>query len=338
MMQPPKGNYPGKMEARVKFQRQSLDKPIVQLSGRMEAMPVFYLTDESAGKVIGGQVDLRKYQNEIEENSGGEAIELKNVTLRLNINFKDRMQTVSPNVAGYLPGEHPDKREELLIIGAHYDHLGSNDSQIFYGADDNASGVAGLLYLAEAFTQAERKPERSLLFIAFSAEEEGTLGSLYYTLNPLFPLENTVAMINLDGIGRNGAPSMGEMRSAKNFSLWDKYVMVLYSGQSPELAELNQKHHHKTGLEIDLDPNLRFFGSSDQMNFHNCGIPSLFYFTGFHPDYHTPNDTAEKLNYPKMVKILDLVYNVADEILNKKGRLKYDPGAQIPAKKSRMNF
>jgi Zn-dependent M28 family amino/carboxypeptidase len=258
----------------------------------------------------------------------------------IKIRFKDKIEVVTNNIIGYLPGVDAELSQEYLVIGAHYDHEGKSEEGIFLGADDNASGVAGLLELAQAFSQSPSKPKRSILFIAFTAEEKGLLGSAYYTSHPLLPLNKAIAMINMDEIGRNGAGTFKEMNAPDLETTGSNYLMVLYSAQTPLLEALNKEANREIGLDLDFDPNINFSssGNSDQTNFHNAGIPSLFYFTGFHPDYSRPSDTPDKINYQKMTSIINLIYNVSEELLNAQIRPTFDNSIKSVPKKPRMTF
>jgi hypothetical protein len=209
------------------------------------------------------------------------------------------------NVLGYLEGSDPTLRDQLVVIGAHYDHLGmggegSRDRdetpKIHHGADDNASGTAGLIELAQHFGAQRPRPRRSLLFAAFSGEELGLLGSAHYVKKPRIPLERTVAMVNMDMIGR-----------AKG-----KTLMVIGSGTSPAWTQILEDANREFGF--DLRKTNTGFGNSDQASFYGKDIPVLFFFTGTHPDYHRPSDTWEKINIAAQSKIVRLVANVVGQI------------------------
>jgi len=218
----------------------------------------------------------------------------------------DVRKTVRPaaNVAGLLAGSDPDLAREYVVIGAHYDHLGSGGPTslsadrrpaIHPGADDNASGTAGLIALARRLEEGPR-PRRSILFLAFSGEELGLVGSTHYVRHPLVPLDRTVAMLNMDMIGR----------------LRENRLAVIGTGTSsawpPLLEDLNREARFR------LISNDEPFGASDQHSFYLGGVPVLSFFTGKHPDYHTPGDTAEKLNRPGEARILDFISRCASRI------------------------
>jgi hypothetical protein len=207
------------------------------------------------------------------------------------------------NVVGFLEGSNPTLKDEVIIIGAHYDHIGWGDgfsrgrgetkeSKVHNGADDNASGVAGLLELAGYFSSRKGSLQRSLLFIAFSGEELGLLGSSYYVKNPEIPLDKTFAMINMDMVGR--------LRNHK--------LTVLGAGSSPEWKALIESVSYNTGLTLKISDS--GFAPSDQVVFYAKEIPVLQFFTGVHPDYHTPEDDWQKINSEGERKVLNLISNI----------------------------
>lgn len=231
------------------------------------------------------------------------------------------------NVLGYLEGK--DLKDELLIISAHYDHEGNQDGEIFFGADDNASGTTGILEVAKAFSLAKAAghgPRRSILFIGFTAEEKGLLGSNYYSQHPVFPLEKTVVNLNMDMIGRI---------DDKHLNGNHNYVHVIGADKlSSELHAINEKANATyTQMELDYmynDPRdpMRIYYRSDQYNFAKHGIPVIFYFSGLHPDYHTPADTPDKINYNMLIKRAKLAFYTAWEVANRDNRLVVDSNKQ----------
>lgn len=228
----------------------------------------------------------------------------------------------SENVLGYIEGT--DKKEEVLILTAHYDHLGTDGKEIYYGADDDGTGTVALMEIAEAFAKAKKEgkgPRRSVLIMPVAGEEKGLLGSEYYTKNPIYPLEKTVADLNIDMIGRLDEKHQNN----------PDYVYVIGSKKlSTHLhsisEEANNNHIH---IELDYtfdapdDPN-RFYYRSDHYNFARKKIPIIFYFTGVHEDYHKPTDTVDKINFPKMEKITRLVFHTAWELANRNERIVVD--------------
>jgi len=214
------------------------------------------------------------------------------------------------NVIGYIEGSNPELKNEYIIIGAHYDHLGwggqgslvPDTVAIHNGADDNGSGTAGLLELAEYLSHNRKNLNRTLVFIAFTAEEEGTIGSGFYVKNPVFPLENTIAMINMDMIGR----------------LKEDKLTIYGTGTSPVWNDIIEK------LNSDFKFNLNLvkdgYGPSDHAQFYSKNIPVLHFFTGIHSDYHKPSDDYDKINYQGQKRILDFIAKLIFELDKAKGR------------------
>ncbi len=218
-----------------------------------------------------------------------------------------KRMTKTDNILGYFEGGSREAGAEIVVVGAHYDHLGRGgpeslapkaEGSIHHGADDNASGTAGLLELAEAFAQRKNFLRRSILFIAFSGEEEGVLGSNFYVKNPTLPFEKVVAMINMDMIGR----------------MKDSLVVVQGAGTSPIWKELVSKANEKVGLQVRFNED--GYGPSDHSSFYSKDKPVLFFFSGVHTDYHKPTDTWEKINALGEERILKLAFNSIDAIQN----------------------
>ncbi len=215
------------------------------------------------------------------------------------------------NVIAVLEGEGPTA-EETIVVGAHYDHLGrgsfgslSGTKEIHPGADDNASGTAGLIALAHLLAGHEPKLKRRVVFVAFTAEESGLIGSTHYVQNPPFPLDKTVAMINLDMIGRMS----GEKLSVMGYSSGDTFGDLL--------DRINEKH------KLKLTKSPRSPGGSDHLPFFRQGIPVMFFTTGMHPDYHRTSDTFERLNIVGMRQVVNFVADVIVEIANAPQRPKF---------------
>ncbi len=227
------------------------------------------------------------------------------------------------NVLGYIEGTDPVMKDEVVIVTAHYDHLGMRGNDIFYGADDNASGTAAVLEIAQAMALAKKEgkgPARSVLCMLVTGEEKGLLGSQFYAEHPVFALKNTVANVNIDMIGR-----MDTLHKEPN------YTYVIGSDRlSTELHAINEAANNQyTKLYLDYtynrddDPN-RFYYRSDHYNFAKNGIPAIFYFSGVHEDYHRPSDTPDKLMYDKAETIARLAFYTAWGLANRKNRIKVD--------------
>ncbi len=228
------------------------------------------------------------------------------------------------DVLGFLPGNDPKLKEEVLVISAHYDHIGLNTrpgaiDKVNNGADDDGSGTTGLLEIARAFTQAQKDghgPKRSILFLSNVGEEKGLLGSLYYTNHPVIPLERTITDLNIDMIGRVGYEYIGKPDSSN-------YVYVIGSGMlSTDLHNAGERANQTyTNLKLDYkyddlnDPN-NFYQRSDHYNFAKHGVPIIFYFNGTHADYHQPGDEVSKIGWPMLAKRAQLVFYTAWDLLN----------------------
>ncbi len=228
------------------------------------------------------------------------------------------------NVLGFIEGTDERLKKEIVVITAHYDHLGKRGDAIYNGADDNGSGTSTVIEVAEAFSKAKKAgvgPRRSVLCMLVTAEEKGLLGSEYYTARPIFPLENTVVNINVDMVGRVD----------KKYTENPNYIYVIGSDRlSTELHEINETANTKyTKLTLDYtynepdDPN-RYYYRSDHYNFAEKGIPAVFYFNGTHEDYHRSTDTVEKINFEKMETIGRLVFHTAWQLANQDKRIEVD--------------
>jgi len=236
--------------------------------------------------------------------------------------FKGRSAQDSENVVAFIKGS--EKPDEYIIISAHYDHVGIKGEYIYNGADDDASGTSAVLIIAEAFKKAldsGNGPKRSIVFLHVTGEEVGLFGSRYYSENPIFPLENTVANLNIDMVGRV------DKKHADN----PEFIYLIGADKiSKELHELSESVNEKyTKLTLDYtyndenDPN-RFYYRSDHYNFAKNGIPIIFYFNGVHEDYHKHTDTPDKIRYDLLQKRAQLVFHTAWEIANKENRLVLD--------------
>jgi hypothetical protein len=218
----------------------------------------------------------------------------------------------SYNVAGLLEGSDPNLKAETILITAHHDHDGKSLDQIWHGADDNGSGTVGVVELAHAFSVNPMKPKRSILFVVFAAEERGLLGSFYMTAHPLRLLDTTRAMINFDMIGRNETPSNQTNGLIDIPSDTTNRLNLIGATYSPDCNRTVQEENGFVGLTLDYrfdhESALNIFFRSDQFPFVLHNVPAFWWFTGFHPDYHQTTDTADKIDYVKMAKILRLAY------------------------------
>ncbi len=309
--------------------RYSLQSSSPQTRTGQAAAPVINLTVEAANKLLAAKKTTVDQQVDKIKRSG----KPNSFTLKASINAKMGVkdeQFEDPNVLGLIEGT--DKKDEIVIISGHYDHDGIlPDGTFFPGADDNGSGTVGVLELAKAFAAAKKDgkgPRRTILFMGFAAEEKGLLGSQFYSEHPIFPLSQTVTCLNLDMIGRI---------DDKHLNGNHNYIHAIGSEVlSSELKAINEKANETyTQMELDYmydDPKdpMRIYYRSDQYNLAKHGIPVIFYFSGLHPDYHTPNDTVDRIDFNMMSKREKLVFHTAWEIANRDNRLVVDKAVEKP--------
>ena len=258
--------------------------------------------------------------------------------MTLNISRGNEGEVDSENVIAIIEGT--EKPEEYLILTAHLDHVGYGRTgsrlrksyigevkdRIHNGADDDGSGTVAMLEIAQAFKQASKKgkgPKRSIIFLHVTGEEKGLLGSAYYSDNPIYPLSNTVANLNLDMIGRIDPTRKGDKR---------EYIYIIGSDHdSQDLHEISEQTNLQTvNLDLDYrynakDDPQRFYYRSDHYNFAKKGIPIIFYFSGTHEDYHLPSDTPDKINYDLLELRSKLIFYTAWNIANRDQRVVIDP-------------
>jgi hypothetical protein len=257
-------------------------------------------------------LDFAEYQAKMKERKKPASFVIKNTGVDIATEIEE-LKSVDRNVAGYLEGTDPVLKNEYIVVGAHYDHLGmgiegslykGTEPKIHHGADDNASGTAGVMELAEKFASINKDLKRSMIFITFSGEELGLIGSNYFVNNLPIPADKIDAMINLDMIGR----------------LNDKALTVYGTGTSSKWKKiLNEENKYKFKLAFNDEG----FGPSDHSSFYGKGIPVLFFFTGVHADYHRPSDEAKLINSMGEDSVLHYVFDVADIIDNMNGKPDY---------------
>lgn len=274
---------------------------------------IFFLSTKAA----------KALKKDIEQNATPQTL-----STNLTFNIQNKNNTVnSENVVAFIQGS--EKPQEYIVLSAHLDHIGvTPDGQINNGADDDGSGTVALLEIAEAFTKAAaagHRPKRSIVFLHVTAEEKGLLGSQYYTdYDPVFPLPQTVANLNIDMIGRIDPKREGDRN----------YLYLIGSDKlSTELHQLSEAVNNTyTKLELDYtyndenDPN-RFYYRSDHYNFAKHNIPIIFYFNGTHEDYHQPSDTPDKISYDLLENRTRLIFHTAWELANRANRIVVD---QVP--------
>jgi len=256
-------------------------------------------------ELFGTLDSLKRIQQRIEKSFKPASFQIRGKSLAMNISFT-RTPVQGRNVAAFLQGVDPLLKDEVVIIGAHYDHIGCVKEghgavdNIYNGADDNASGTAGILAIASTFGSMLQSPKRSVMFIAFAGEEEGLLGSDSYIRNPLWQLGKTVAMLNLDMISRNDPDSLE----------------IVGANLNPGLMKVVRKVNKTIGFTLSVSKDRRLDGGSDHASFYRAGIPDLFFFTGFHPDYHQVTDEIGKVDAAKAAKVAKLAFMTAWTIAN----------------------
>ena len=267
-------------------------------------LPVLQISRKIADQLVSAQLNM--LQTKLDEKKQSQSYSL-NIQISADVNLKKQIVSV-PNVIGIIPGSDPVLRDEYIILGAHFDHLGFggqgtgslalDSSAIHNGADDNASGTAGILELSKKLSSNRKNLKRSILLMAYNAEEQGLLGSKYYVNNPTVSLSATAVMINMDMIGR--------MSEGK--------VIVGGTGTSPEfesiLNEINKDH----GIHLKMSQ--EGYGPSDHASFYVNNIPVLFFFTGTHMDYHKPSDDWQHINVAGQKQIVDLIYDLTIKLSN----------------------
>ncbi|MDQ3194527.1 MAG: M28 family peptidase, partial [Bacteroidota bacterium] len=245
-------------------------------------------------------LDLLQIQNEIDSTKTPNSFVLKNFKAFIETNVSP-VKAETSNVLGFLEGNDPVLKNEVIVIGAHKDHLGfgtygslhkGNDKQIHNGADDNASGISGLLELAQKLSFEKNDMKRSILFMAFGAEEAGLIGSAHFTKSKIFESMNIVAMLNMDMIGR----------------LTDDKLIIYGTGTSTGWNDIIDSLNKKYNFKLTKTPD--GFGPSDHSSFYAKNIPVLHFFSGTHSDYHSPTDDIDKINTKGEVRIADLIYDV----------------------------
>jgi hypothetical protein len=243
----------------------------------------------------------------------------------------ERHVTPGRNILAMVEGSDPALRDEVVIVGGHHDHNGADSAGVYNGADDDGSGTVGVMAVAAAYAAAledGKRPRRSVMFAVWDAEERGLLGAWYYTHQPFFPLQSTVANLNMDMVGRNEeVPSDGggrfrglEPQTAESNS---NAINIIGSSHTPDLAGVVEAANEPYALMLRMryDNNeSSLMRRSDHWPFLQSGVPALWFHTGLHPDYHTPMDDADRINYEKMTRIVRLVHQVSWDLANADGR------------------
>ena len=275
------------------------------------------------------------------ESSRVEAVPLTSILLRLQVDV-ERQVVMDRNVVAALRGSDPSLVDEWVIVCAHFDHNGADGENVYNGDDDDGSGTVALLQIAEAYAEAKRNgdgPKRSVLFGAWGSEERGLLGAWAYAESPAIPLSRTVAVLNMDMIGRNEEVPVGGGRRFRGLAVQTaesnrNVVNILGYTYSADLKFGVAKANRLIELELKMrydNNSSNLLRRSDQWPFLQKGVPSLFFHTGLHPDYHTVFDIPEKINYDKLERIAKLVHQMSWELAGSATRPSFDKPDSIAA-------
>lgn len=285
---------------------------------------IFFISRNVADELLNGTgKTLAGLQNKIDAELKPESFAIPGKYMKIDIGTSSEEITLN-NVAACIEGSDPVLKNEYILFSSHIDHIWSSGNNINFGADDNATGCAALLSIAEAFRGIEKKPLRSIMFLWVSGEEIGLFGSEYYVNNPLVPLENTIVDLNMDMIGR--VKGIADSTSDNPMTGPDE-VFVITGNQSKDLTAIANDVDDSIPLNFNYslsgrDHPLQLFSRSDHYNFIKKDIPVLFFTTGLHTDYHSPRDVSEKIDFVKMEKITEAVFQIGYIVANRKSRLK----------------
>lgn len=308
-------------------------EPSYALAGQMWDIPVFIIKREIADQLLapsGKSSDA--LQSSIDRSLQPNSFDVPKSSACISKTYTGIEAHQGRNVVALLEGSDPKLKAQTILLTAHHDHMGTSNGHIYHGADDNASGVAGMLAVARAFTRGKIRPKRSILFLAYDAEERIFLGSYYYVTHPVVPLNQTVATLNLDMIGRNEEDANWPTPTDRNVNM----VNILGTRYNPGLRRIIDRRNQQTGLKLDykmdvVDPD-SLWSRSDHFWFATLHIPQVEFQTGLHPDYHTENDTWDRINYPKLTRISRLVYLSIADLASSDQTIQFFPTGNEPAK------
>lgn len=285
----------------------------VELAPDEELLP-FVQVGETVVKALFGSIDsLKNIQRQIDATLAPLSFEIPQIMCELRTALTFDLLTAR-NVVGMIEGRDKKLKKEYVVIGGHYDHVGfrknakEGEDAIFNGADDNASGTAGVMAVARAFASMKKKPSRSVLFILFAGEELGLYGSKYFCSNPMIPLDKTVVMLNLDMISRNGSDT----------------IQISGMKQNPDLAKILLEESEKSGLK-NFPESEDLFSRSDHYNFFKKGISAVDISSGLHADYHKVSDDPDSVDPTKAASIAKMVFNTAWRLAGNKIYLDINP-------------
>jgi len=303
--------------------------PDAGMFGQMP-LPIIIIHRNVADQLLEGSgVSLAELQQKIDESLEPHSFPIQNKTCQVDL-YRTNREFNAPNVFGVIEGSNPKLKDEYVIYMAHIDHLGTDgQGGVFNGADDNASGSVALLEMAEAFLKEKKTPARSIGFLWVSGEEIGLYGSGYYASNPVIPLNQTVAAINLDMVGRKRTDEDNADKSGQITVLAGDSIRVIGGLQSKVLMEINKTSMNEMNVSGDYHYNnrehpARYFFRSDHISFAQKDIPVLSYSTGTHVDYHKITDTVDKIDFEKFQHITRFVFKVGFNVANYKGEITVD--------------
>jgi Zn-dependent M28 family amino/carboxypeptidase len=276
------------------------------------------INSAQANTILGKKGELKILLSRISEHKKPNSFSIEE--LNANINVKSKTEHLQgKNIIGIVEGSDPILKNECVVFMAHYDHLGIDENgEIYNGADDNGSGIVTLLEVAEAFASLGQKPKRSIVFLWVTGEEIGMLGSQFYAENPIFPMEKTVACINIDMDGRVFEPRDTVWNKSPKMVKDFDGLYTLTNNYWPVLKKINNSACEELRLIPDYSLPSNFLRSSDHFSFHNKGVPIINYATGYHADYHKVTDEISRINFDKMKRVADLCFLVGLEIANQK--------------------
>lgn len=281
--------------------------------------PTIYITDQIADRALARMALTVKALREATTLTAPLAFDRVGMELVLVVR-ETRQRT--RNVIGALPGSDPTLAGEHVALGAHLDHVGTHDGKIHFGADDDASGVSAVLGAAVALGANPIKPKRSVLFLFFAAEEKGLLGSEWFAANPTVPLDRVILQVQLDMVGRDEeAKASDKVPEEKAEDNRDTLHVVGSKRHSLELDPWVHAVNAPVGLRFEYDEE-DVYERSDQYSFGKRGVPVVFFFSGFHADYHQPTDTPDRINFSKLLRVTQLVYALAFEVADRSVRLR----------------
>lgn len=310
--------------------------PMIALAGEMWDLPVFTIRREAADRFLSpGGKTVEALQQEIDRTLQPHSFDVPESSACMSKSFINLETRPGRNVAGLLEGSDPQLKAQTIILTAHHDHMGQTNGHTYYGADDNASGTAAVIRVAQAFVEGHVRPKRSILFMVYDGEERIFLGSYYYMTHPLVPLSGAIANINLDMIGRDENDANWPVPPGGNANM----VNVLGTRYNPALSEVIDKANRTQHLTLDhkmdsVDPD-SLWSRSDHFWMATLHIPQVEFQTGLHPDYHTDNDAWQRINYDKLTRIARLVFLSIADLAGSNEKIPFVPAGAPAAQSSR---